>query len=261
LSLALDSNNIPYILYASDSLKLAVYHISSWDIQTVVPNLHGPDNFGNMVLDSKDYPHFIYREFYGVPSNDTLVYASWDGARWTTQTVVSNDQLTYTGFLALDSHDYPNISYIASYQKQLMYARWTGKEWNSQIVGTNVTADAQCYLAVDTDNNPHISYRLLDGQIYSSYHSHIIYATAILPSVTEPIEPFPTIWILGILGIIIIIGVTLLVFFKQTKKSKDNPNDPEFPSWIILPLFLTATLVIVIFRKSFKKRVKSGNYL
>jgi len=33
---------------------------------------------------------------------------------------------------------------------------------------------------------------------------------------------------------------------------------PEFPSWIILPLFLTATLVIVIFRKSLKK---SGNYL
>ena len=36
---------------------------------------------------------------------------------------------------------------------------------------------------------------------------------------------------------------------------------PEFPSWIILPLFLTVTLVIVFFRKSFKKRVKSGNYI
>ena len=36
---------------------------------------------------------------------------------------------------------------------------------------------------------------------------------------------------------------------------------PEFPSWIILPLFLTATLVIVFFRKSLKKGGKSGNYL
>jgi len=36
---------------------------------------------------------------------------------------------------------------------------------------------------------------------------------------------------------------------------------PEFLSWIILPLFLTATLVIVIFRKRLKKGVKSGNYL
>ena len=36
---------------------------------------------------------------------------------------------------------------------------------------------------------------------------------------------------------------------------------PEFPSWIILPLFLTATLVIVFFRKRLKKGVKSGNYL
>ena len=44
-----------------------------------------------------------------------------------------------------------------------------------------------------------------------------------------------------------------------------NPVDleiiPEFPSWAILPIFLTATLVIVFFRKSFKKRVKSGNYI
>ncbi|MFC1487829.1 Kelch repeat-containing protein [Thermoproteota archaeon] len=38
-------------------------------------------------------------------------------------------------------------------------------------------------------------------------------------------------------------------------------NIPEIPSWIILPLFLTATLVIVFFRKSLKKRIKSGNYL
>jgi N-acetylneuraminic acid mutarotase len=36
---------------------------------------------------------------------------------------------------------------------------------------------------------------------------------------------------------------------------------PEFPSWIILPLFLIATLVIVFFRKSLKQGVKEGNYL
>lgn len=36
---------------------------------------------------------------------------------------------------------------------------------------------------------------------------------------------------------------------------------PEFPSWIILPSFLTATLVTVFFRKRLKKAVKSGNYL
>ena len=38
------------------------------------------------------------------------------------------------------------------------------------------------------------------------------------------------------------------------------PIIPEFPSWTILPLFLTATLVIVFFRKNLKKRVTSGNY-
>ena len=41
-------------------------------------------------------------------------------------------------------------------------------------------------------------------------------------------------------------------------KTDEYGNIPEFPSWIILPLFLTATLVIVFFRKSLKK---SGNIL
>jgi len=35
----------------------------------------------------------------------------------------------------------------------------------------------------------------------------------------------------------------------------------EFPSWIILALFITATLVIVIIRKTLKKGIQSGNYL
>jgi len=35
--------------------------------------------------------------------------------------------------------------------------------------------------------------------------------------------------------------------------SANFPIIPEFPSWIILPLFLTATLVVTIYRKRLKK--------
>ncbi len=38
------------------------------------------------------------------------------------------------------------------------------------------------------------------------------------------------------------------------------PAIPEFPSWILLPLFLAITLVIVIYSKRFDKGAKSGNY-
>ena len=43
---------------------------------------------------------------------------------------------------------------------------------------------------------------------------------------------------------------------------KIDPSDiPEFPSWIIPPIFFIVTLVIVIFRKNMDRKDKAGNYL
>lgn len=65
VSLELDSNNTPYVMYGiyyqengTESAKIAVYNDSKWNIQTVASNLVG---FGNMVLDSKDHPHLTYQ--------------------------------------------------------------------------------------------------------------------------------------------------------------------------------------------------------
>ena len=41
-------------------------------------------------------------------------------------------------------------------------------------------------------------------------------------------------------------------------KTDENGIIPEFPSWIIIPLFLTVTLVVIIYRK---KLAKSGTLM
>ncbi len=161
LSFALDSDNTPYIVYSPSSyadnsaaipirainVKLAVLKNSSWSIEPVLAsyNLGG---FGNMVLDSKGHLNFICTQHHFVSvenmtSLSTLLYASWNGAAWTTQTVVSNIRLDDSiGFLALDFLDYPHISFVIS--GTLMYASWTGAAWNVQ--NTSVSAGSSTSL-------------------------------------------------------------------------------------------------------------------
>ena len=63
--LALNQNNIPYIMYGYSSsdngkevVQLAIGNSTGWNIQTI-PLPSPISGFGNMVLDSKGYPHLI----------------------------------------------------------------------------------------------------------------------------------------------------------------------------------------------------------
>ena len=91
------------------------------------------------------------------------------------------------GFLALDTHDNPNIAYVTSYV-DVMYANWTGTVWSSQKVGTVPEADGPCYLALDSSGIPHISFRgYVSGQFLQGPNATIFYATA--TEFTEPTQP------------------------------------------------------------------------
>jgi len=231
LSLALDSNDTPYIMYYTHSsyvddngvevrsvnVKLAVWKNSRWNIEPVLPSSNFND-FGNMVLDSNGYPHFLATRGF-----NTLLYVSWDGFAWNVQTVASNVDLVHLrGFLALNSQGYPSIVYIAD---DVKYARWTGAAWGweSYNVGTpDTTYDAgPCYLALDSNGNPHISARVfLSGQRLSvGYTSTIMYAAA---NVTEPSEVSPTFPALPLLlaSTAVIIGVAVTVVYLWKKKTK-----------------------------------------
>jgi hypothetical protein len=203
-SLALDSNDTPYILYSSPSsyvnnitgkeyrstdIKLAVWKNSSWSIEPVLDSLN-LTSVGNLVLDSKGYPHFIAtRGRFASPPEDmtflsTILYVSWDGADWNIQTVASSVNLGRIGFLALGPYDYPQMCYLTHYAEELVYVRWTGTAWDSQIVDTESLYDKPCYLAVDSNGNPHISYSRRSP--LTPTLAHMMYATTTVPYPTPP---------------------------------------------------------------------------
>jgi len=201
VSLALDSNDTPYIMYSTPSsyvdrsigglrfvnVKLAIWNNSRWNVETVLASSNFGE-FGNMVLDSEGNPHFLATHHRYLSAEtpvkvSDVLYVSWGGSAWNTQTVASNVTLANLGFLALGPDDSPNIVYNS---EQLMYARWTGKAWATQNVTTASMANP--YLAVDSNGNPHISY--IKGNVLAPYiRRSLIYATA---NATELAEATPT---------------------------------------------------------------------
>lgn len=214
VSLALDSNSTPYILYGyssnPSSIKLATVQNSSWKTQTV-PLSPSTGNCGNIVVDSKGYPHFICTQ----PNQNTtdLVYAGFDGTSWNTTVADSKVNWSHDGSmgqLVLDSKDYPHFCYVES-DGNLMYAAYSGRAWNIQTVESNVYPLGQCYLALDANGNPHMSYRTSSPMRFTA---NLKYATTTdstkSSSPTSPVAlDLP---LLTVTGVIIIVAAAAIAF-------------------------------------------------
>ena len=161
-SLALDSNDYPRISYKDKSnvkLKYAKWTGSSW-INESVGYSGGFHLDTSIALDSKDNPHISYQYTRRSAHIDELNYAMWNGSAWNIETV--EDTITvgeYTS-IALDSHDYPHISYLESDNGWLKYAMWNGSMWNMEIVDSSHSYVGDfSSIALDSKDYPHISYR------------------------------------------------------------------------------------------------------
>ena len=179
LSLAVDSNNIPHMVYidsenglyyvpgtsykkvSPQQLKYASLGSSGWDIQTV-------DSFGETELDAgnagnvgcsalafdiNDTSHIVYND------RNHLKYAVFRGANWTIQIVDRGS----SGSLALDSGGNPHISYKGE-NGSLRYATWTGIDWAVQTIFSQLNGSGEAvafqYLALDSNDIPSIIYCL-----------------------------------------------------------------------------------------------------
>jgi len=178
LSLAVDSNDIPHMVYidsengsyyvpgtsykkvSPQQLKYASLGSSGWVIQTV-------DSFGETELDAgtagnvgcsalafdiNDTSHIIYNDRY-------LKYAVFRGANWSIQIVDRGSG----GSLALDSGGNPHISYKGE-NGSLRYATWTGTNWAVQTILSQLNGSEEAvtfqYLALDSNDIPSIIYCL-----------------------------------------------------------------------------------------------------
>ena len=90
-NLVLDSNGYPHFTYyKGETLTYDSWTGSAWKTQTVASNFNSEDA-GYLALDSHNNPHVAYyKETYG-DYEGTLLYATWTGKAWATQTVDPNN--------------------------------------------------------------------------------------------------------------------------------------------------------------------------
>jgi hypothetical protein len=152
-SLALDSSDRPHISYrdyGNDYLKYAHWDGDTWQIETVDYECYNT----SLALDSSDRPYIVY----GDEANCDLKYARWDGDDWHIE-IVDSEGWPMDASLALDSNDYPHISYYDGWPNcDLKYARWNGSSWQIYTLDSAGEVGGVTSLALDSSGCPHISY-------------------------------------------------------------------------------------------------------
>ncbi len=244
VSLALDTNNNPHIFYGyyknnhGDSPSTPVKYVvwvsgSGWTTQIISSDVPA-GGYGNVVLDSNDYPHIIYAIAYPKFSggNTTLIHDSWNGSVWTSQAVASNFDLQENNgiYLKLDSHNYPCIVFFNetpnSYNSgDLIYSRWKGTNWSSQIVESNRSISVGP-IALDSFGNPHISY-LARPSLPNSHNAYLMYATTTktttIPAPTSDADAFAiVVQTLPIVAVVLAVIIVSLFFFGRHQRPKQR---------------------------------------
>jgi hypothetical protein len=211
--LTLDGNDNPCIVYGNDStVKIAKGNFSGWSIETVV--LGESITLGNIVLDSRGYPHFTYSHFpFG-----SAIYESWNGSAWTAKKLADSVYAVAGTFARLNSKDIPHATYISSSTDKVYYAVWNGTGWENQLVDSHSYIAYRAPLALDSRGNPHICYltgRGTGDQYRFFADGTLMYATSNQP--TQTLQPSPSI--------------------------------PEFSLWTILALLTTGIIVAAVFKR------------
>jgi PKD repeat protein len=86
-----------------------------------------------------------------------LKYAYYDGS-WHNETVDSTGNVGRFTSIALDTSNYPHISYRDVTNRDIKYAYYDGS-WHNETVDSPANVGQQTSIALDSSNNPHISYR------------------------------------------------------------------------------------------------------
>jgi len=158
----------------TDDLMYGYRNSEGWSIYRVDSEDNaGP--FNSIAIDSKNYPHIAYCREYNNDKNTELRYAYYDGMNWNIE-VIDNEyqEEGYFCSLALDSNDYPHISYMEYFPNSgwnLKYARWDGTKWIKELISSE-SYDFIYFntdIVIDSNNRPHIVYRGGYGHKYLYY--------------------------------------------------------------------------------------------
>ena len=97
-----------------------------------------------------------------------LLNASND-LNWSFETVDYKGEVGRYTSLAIDTNDYPHISYCDIGNGDLKYAYWDGNEWHAETVDSQGVVGIPTSLTLDSNGYPHIAY-------HDFYKKHLKYA-------------------------------------------------------------------------------------
>jgi hypothetical protein len=94
----------------------------------------------------------------GEDPNPSVAATAAGNSSWDIETVDSGGNVGQFASLALDSNNYPHISYYDATNGTLKYAWWTGSSWNIETVDDRGDVGRYSSLALDSSDRPYISY-------------------------------------------------------------------------------------------------------
>ena len=220
--LKIDSNDTPHILYGFPNVILlnvnyrqyenanyATLVGNHWRIQSVLSYV---DSFGNLALDSNNYPHFTYCV------NSTLFYESWNGSDWDIQAVADNVTNYPNQYLAIDSRNHPNIVY-EDRDGNSMVTRGIENKWVVENLSFSIGP-----IVLDSNDNLHMI--CLSGG--GTWTAALLYIKGDLselePQSTQPTTPtitppfsIQTIQTVSVVALLIIAIISIVVYTRHRK--------------------------------------------
>jgi len=156
-SLALDPEDNPCISYywvTNGSLWCASRVGTLWTNELICVELSEYWSGSSLAVGNNGVPQVSYFGKNGTSYN--LVWAWLDEPFWRSETIAPTPATACS--LALDSSNYPHISFADSVGPSIRYTRWNGSTWVDEAAVAYAYSPQYTSLALDSTNTPHIAY-------------------------------------------------------------------------------------------------------
>ena len=107
--------------------------------------------YHSLIQDSKGNLHFAYGETH-------LQYAIYDGNAWNITIVDTSQEVGEYSSLAIDSKDYPHISYYDKMNDVLKYAYFDGSNWHITTIESSEDSGELSSIAIDSKDHVYVAY-------------------------------------------------------------------------------------------------------
>jgi len=173
VSIAIDSNDIPYIAYidtVDKNFKLAHWDNNTADwVKNVVPGCSNvqQDGMVDIVIDSNDSVHVACS---ASQNSWRAYYNRWNGSSWDSQAQLGTPgrRPSFALSIAVDSNNTPHVAFNHQTNPGILYYT-KGPAWGLEVVETFATGlSTNCSIAINSNDVPYIVYDDLYGDVSGS---------------------------------------------------------------------------------------------